>query len=164
MRSEKNSSGKRRAYKGKFRERFISRCQGSIVPRRAEASKKKALCIQGRSVRSATRVHHFQFRPFNFSLCGSLLFFSLFVRSSIQSRSFSCVSHSRHIRSIALYVRRHLIAYAKGAQSIKSILSRTGSRLLFSFWQHSDTPFVLVLARLIVFQKSHTDDDCDILV
>lgn len=69
------SSGKRRAYKGKFRERFISRCQGSIVSRRAEASKKSSLhpgsertqCITFSSAHLISAcVDHYSFSP---SLC-----------------------------------------------------------------------------------------------
>lgn len=157
MRSEKSSSGKRRAYKGKFRERFISRWQGSIVSRRAEASKKSLLfasrvgayvmrraCISSAHLISAC-VDHYSFSP------------SL----SIQSRSFSCVSHSRHIRSIALYVRRHRVRQRSLVYQVYSIKNEFSSPIFFLV----ALGYTLCICSCeTVFQKSHTDDDCDILV
>lgn len=91
-------------------------------------------------------------------------FFSLFVRSSIQTRSFSCVSHSQHIRSVALYTSDILLRTPKELS-----IFYQGRVLVSYFHPGSDIPFVQFsrdwkfsrnLIPVMIFSLEYTSSRC----
>lgn len=135
------------------------RSSRSFLVAQKSRERKKALCIQSRSACSATHVHHFQFRPFHFSPSGLLLFFSLFVRR-FSRVPFHASRILRHIRRIALYSAEtsHRVRQRSLVYSIKNGFSSP-----IFFLVALGYTLCAILARLIIFQKSHINDNRDIL-
>lgn len=151
-------ASRKKAYERKFRERSISRCRSFLVAQKPPEKKLFAFRVGAYAVRRMCIT--FSSAHLISAWCGSLLFFSLCalvdsIAFLFMRLTFSAHPEHRAIRSQTSHrVRERSLVYSikDGFSSPIFFLVALGYTLC------------AVLARLIVFQKSHADDDRDILV